>query len=478
MHAPGGHQGRPPFNPDGVPAELRRLPQWVAWRYGQARPGGKRAKVPIDAKTGGKANITDRRYWSPFEAALEARDRRGLDGLGFALAECGGIVIADLDGVYDPQAGGVVGWAAGIVREFGSYTEVSPSGDGLHLIAFADLPANLKRKPVELYVRTRYVTITGRLLPGSPPEVREASAAVADLYRRLTAPSPGAGPAREGPGAASACPLPDDDELIRLAMRARNAAKFRRLWRGEWEGDYPSQSEADLALCSILAFYAGPFTDRIDRLFRRSGLMRDKWRRADYHSRTIGKALGRVKLFYSSPPLGPTLHATVSVPSKGGPPQSPPCVYCESQQTYPPGNVDEGLLAADLEGLARAAFRVWPLGNPADREDGDLLRLSLLCEGMAAARGGPFFLSSRTAARLLRMSQRTAVRRLARLVKAGELVLMQRGKKATGMASVYCYTGPSFFNGPPTGIGTCPISRLAALSPEGACTQPPSPCPK
>jgi putative DNA primase/helicase len=58
--------------------------------------------------------------------------------------------------------------------------------------------------------------------------------------------------------------------------------------------DYPSPSEADLALCDILAFYTQN-SAQIDRIFRRSGLLREKWDESrgesTYGGMTIQKAL-------------------------------------------------------------------------------------------------------------------------------------------------------------------------------------------
>src|SRR5262249_61082185 len=83
----------------------------------------------------------------------------------------------------------------------------------------------------------------------------------------------------------------DDQSLIEKARTAKNGDKFSRLWDGNWSGYYGSESEADLALCDLLAFWTGPDPHRIDALFRQSGLFRDKWERQDYRDRTISKAL-------------------------------------------------------------------------------------------------------------------------------------------------------------------------------------------
>jgi putative DNA primase/helicase len=82
-----------------------------------------------------------------------------------------------------------------------------------------------------------------------------------------------------------------DDEVIRSACRAANGENFFRLYRGDWQSTYSSQSQADLALCAMLSFWTQSDVDRIDRLFRRSGLMRGKWNRRDYRDRTIQRAI-------------------------------------------------------------------------------------------------------------------------------------------------------------------------------------------
>jgi putative DNA primase/helicase len=81
-------------------------------------------------------------------------------------------------------------------------------------------------------------------------------------------------------------------------------AAFQTLYDGNLNG-HPSASEADAALCTMLAFWLGRDPDRIDRAFRRSGLMRDKWDspRGDstYGAQTVAAAVELQKETYASP---------------------------------------------------------------------------------------------------------------------------------------------------------------------------------
>ena len=89
-----------------------------------------------------------------------------------------------------------------------------------------------------------------------------------------------------------------DEEVIRLARGAKNSAKFEALWLGDVSG-YPSDSEADQALISLLAFYTQD-EEQLDRLYRQSRLCRQKWlERPGYHHSTIEKALSGLTDIYT-----------------------------------------------------------------------------------------------------------------------------------------------------------------------------------
>ena len=107
-----------------------------------------------------------------------------------------------------------------------------------------------------------------------------------------------------------------DKELIECARRAENGAKFTRLWTGDWSED-TSPSEADLALCSILAFWTRRDASRIEKLFRQSGLSRKKWERSGYRESTIGRACDLTKEVWTPRPLnGINRHKSLASPGK------------------------------------------------------------------------------------------------------------------------------------------------------------------
>jgi len=120
---------------------------------------------------------------------------------------------------------------------------------------------------------------------GSPYETHHVRGVCIDTLPSVEA----ASPAVVAPPTVQASTA-DDEMVFDVLERANNDEKFKRLWNGDITG-YPSASEADAALCEKLAFYTGKDPEAIDRAFRASGLMRDKWDREDYRDRTIERAV-------------------------------------------------------------------------------------------------------------------------------------------------------------------------------------------
>ena len=254
---------------------IRNLRQWVCWR--SEKRNGKPTKVPYSPTTGAHVRSDNPGTWGTLVEAREAVREKDYDGIGFVFTAEDPFCGVDLDGCLDPETGEVEPWALKIVEQLDSYTEISPSGAGLHVLVRAELPEGGNRKSkIEMYDRGRFFTVTGQRLNGTSHLIEERQTQVEALHARLFPP-----PQKEPPATSEAAATDhdlSDEEILRRAMYAANGERFASLWTGNHSG-YASDSEADLALCSMLAFWTGPDEERIASLFAKSGLAREKWNR-------------------------------------------------------------------------------------------------------------------------------------------------------------------------------------------------------
>lgn len=296
--------------PITIPTALTDLCQWVGWRYEER--DGKRTKAPIDAKSNGSlryAKSNNPSTWASFADAQAACGRHPeLAGVGFCFSPGDGLTGLDLDHVIDSDTGELKPEAAEILERFrGTYAEVSPSGTGLRLFCYGKPRRSGKNtgkvKWLEVYAHpsSRYLTVTGNAWNGNASEVTNQQDALDWLHERFMD-STESKPVDSKPGPASALNL-DDAALLAKARAARNGSDFDRLWSGDTSGHSGDDSAADLALCNLLAFWTDGDADRIDRLFRQSGLMRPKWNHLHgertYGAATIAKAIDGMREGYS-----------------------------------------------------------------------------------------------------------------------------------------------------------------------------------
>jgi putative DNA primase/helicase len=279
-----------------IPAELLERDQWVVWRLEER--DGTTTKVPYQAaRPRSLASTTDPATWGKFEAASVVASNDKFDGIGYVFSPDDPYFGLDLDESLSEADKGA------IMNALDTYAERSVSGNGYHVIGRGSLSGN-GRHPHGLGVfdRSRYFVMTGEHVQGTPATIEERQAQLDQVLAEFL-------PQRQAVAIARAPVGLDDQELLERARTARNGADFERLWSGDTSG-YASRSEADLALCSMLAFWTGPDAAALDRLFRSSGLMREKWQRPDYRARTIEKALsGRSEYFEP--------HREFDSPSKG-----------------------------------------------------------------------------------------------------------------------------------------------------------------
>ena len=255
---------------ENIPAEMRSYRQWV-----------RRAadKIPLNPRTGTPASVTDPSTWGTFDEAIASP--HGI-GVGFVFTENDPYTGIDLDVKADEQP---TAEQLAIYNEFDSYAEQSPSKRGVHIIVRGKVPT-IKRKGIEVYSSHRYFTMTGDVLRTGP--IADHSANLQTMWARMGGNASQA--AQDVPDAAQTA---SDAEVIDQACNAANGAKFATLYAGNWQGEYPSQSEADQALINIIAFYSKN-REQVARIFRASALgQRDKAKRSDYMNRMLSKAFDR-----------------------------------------------------------------------------------------------------------------------------------------------------------------------------------------
>lgn len=288
--------------PGNIPDELKQRAQFVCWRYARSGDGASHrwCKQPISPIHGKLAKTNSPESWSDFGTAVNTfqRNTSDLAGIGYVFTDDDPFVGIDLDHCRDPESGKLIEWASQLVNELGSYTEVSPSSTGVKIILKSNdqVPSRRKSSPgIEIYSSQRFFTLTGHALQDRQ-QIHSRTEQLLSIYQRHFPPSNSPTPSPLSTPEEEAIAAPDQHVLTR-ATRYQNGYKFQSLWNGSTNLHASNHSQADLALCRILAFWCGPRPCQVDRLFRQSKLYRPKWDEchfangATYGEVTIAKAI-------------------------------------------------------------------------------------------------------------------------------------------------------------------------------------------
>ena len=275
--------------------ELMDMKIWMLWRWATDQNGNP-TKKPFAAR-GGPTGTDDKwsHTWVKYNEAVKAKEHNSVAaGVGFKIPK--GYYFIDIDhkALSDPLV-------QTILARHDSYAEYSVSGTGIHQYGkcdFTQIPTYIGKdrktkldrqfymknphNDLELYIggiTNRFAAYTGNIIEDKP--LRECTAAVLTTLDKNMR--------RKGKAKYSAKRDGDraDFDIACNLRKQKNSEKFKKLYdKGDFS-DYSSQSEADAALCAIIAFRTGPDPDAIDAVFRDSALYRDKWERDDYREATI-----------------------------------------------------------------------------------------------------------------------------------------------------------------------------------------------
>ncbi len=299
-----------------IPQQLKSSGLWCCWRYVKRDGQDKPTKIPFSPLTGKAARSNDRSTFGRFDQAAFALEMEQYDGLGIGIFD--DVCAVDIDNCI--ENGVFSALAEEIINEMNSYWEVSPSGNGVRILFKAPglkydkgrYYINNQKLGLEIYaagVTNKFVTVTGNTPEsiGINTRTEEIHRILERFMRRNVPQDRISAPATKSPGILIRL---DDETIINKAKKAKNGALFERLMDGNYS-DYlstttnePDQSAGDLALCNMLAFWCSKDPNQIDRIFRTSGMMREKWDRptagSTYGALTIQRAIDGVTDTYSN----------------------------------------------------------------------------------------------------------------------------------------------------------------------------------
>ncbi len=282
---------------ENLPKELKEKKIFCLWKYEKDK-NGRLTKPPYSAVSGKKAFVNRIDDFTCFDEAFSKIN--SYDGLGIKLVD--NLIGIDLDHCIENEV--ITDWAKEIISHFPkTYIEYSPSKTGLHILMKSDTTFDkgkyyMKRGDIEVYSAlstNRYLTVTGDVYQDKALSDDDLGLKwLLEKYMKKKVDNITLNHSNH-------ISYLSDESVIEKASNASNSTKFNKLWKGDFS-DYPSHSEADAALSSILAFYCGGDAEQIDRIFRESGLYRPKWdehRGSDtYGNITIKNTVAKCKTFY------------------------------------------------------------------------------------------------------------------------------------------------------------------------------------
>jgi primase-polymerase (primpol)-like protein len=276
-----------------IPERLKGFPQWVVWKL-EKKSDGKTTKIPYDPKNiKSHASSTDPSTWATYDAAMVIlNSNMGFRGVGFVFTKDDPFIGIDFD--HCIEDGWLTPTAELNVTLFNSYTEISQSGTGLHVIAEGLNPGGTetghKCREIEFYTSGRFFALTGNVWKDYKKVAVLPQSVLLPFYKKyfstptLPKPAPKKSAYADKPKTSAGL---TDEKILEIIGKAANSVKFNMLWGGSVNG-YVSPSEADMALCTMLAFYTKDHT-QLKRLLLQSGLCREKTYRDDYLDRTVEK---------------------------------------------------------------------------------------------------------------------------------------------------------------------------------------------
>ena len=306
-----------------IPKEMKQIRRWICYKV--ENRDGRQTKIPYNAINGDYARSNDPTTWTVFRVAILGCAKFNFDGIGFMLGEDKNTGVKyfgiDLDNHEDENGQKPMNqeeffdFTSEFINALQSYTEYSHSGEGIHIICKGTLPEGARRKAgvgVEMYDKGRFFTMTGKVILDLP--INDRTEEIKPLWEKYLNkqeenPIPTGfkglvfGENRQSRTIEISPTSISDNELIEKIQSSRYGPEFMDLYNGDMSKYKNDHSAADMALCQILAFWTGCDRSQMDRIFRSSALMRDKWDqkrgRDTYGNITLDNAISKQMNVYT-----------------------------------------------------------------------------------------------------------------------------------------------------------------------------------
>lgn len=278
---------------ENIPQELKDIPQWCCWNsqvvHDKEKNISKLSKEP--------ANIVSKRRlaWKnpsnlyTFDEVKAAYESGGFNGIGFVLYEDTPYVCIDIDdqeNIHDMEAK-----YHNITVH--SYTEISPSGNGVHVWIKGTKPSWVKTKKngIEFFgAQARFITFTGDKFNEKP--IVENQAVIEYIAEQFFDKPKQATQQKKSPNLqneGNSFGKLSDSEIVEK-LRQQKPKTFN-VYQGDFS-EYPSQSEAVLALMNDLAFYTGKDIDQMRSIYdTSSATYADPKKNENKFARTADRAI-------------------------------------------------------------------------------------------------------------------------------------------------------------------------------------------
>ena len=292
-------------NYENIPDELKREKRWCLYKIIQR--DGKNTKLPL-MPNGKPAKSNDKTTWNSYEDCIAALNRNIGDGLGFMLGD--GYIGIDIDKVSDDifvysMDYHAKSMTADFLRGISTYAEISPSKTGLHFIGKGEVPGERKRyKNLEIYDKDRFFTVTGNVLKDrNRNKVINIDSELKPLYEKYM-PKINVINSENKRNQITTFLKDDQDIVEKLFDRgyfSYTGEDLRRIYYGNYESYFNSQSEADFFMLQRLLYYTADVEQAIS-FMENSGLKREKWYKrrgnTDYIHYIADKAISSINQFY------------------------------------------------------------------------------------------------------------------------------------------------------------------------------------